>query len=222
MAAGLYDVTFLLTTLTPVASALPVYAYTNAPLGLSAAQVTQFQTTNLAAASGVTDIYGHTQLALPEATLCLFVVGNLMPSYMTTSLTSSSGPVYVSTYEQTPLCEVFGTLQNQDGSAQVNATVTANLIASGPVIATNLILANSVSTTTDANGNWNLSLISNDLITEPKNTLYTFVFSLPINAATANLQPFFPYGQPLAPHGPSISRSVHVPNVASVNFATLV
>jgi hypothetical protein len=94
------------------------------------------------------------------------------------------------------------------------------LNASGPVITSNLILAQTVTTTTDSNGHWELDLIPNEVIVEPKNTLYTFVFSLP--SVAPQLAPFFAYGIPVKAHGASVSRTIEVPNLATADFSSLI
>lgn len=214
---ALFDITLLQSTLVPVAANLTVAVYENPTPGMTPVQITSFETANVPAATGATDSNGHVQLNLPINTSLLIAATGFSPVYATTP--SAAGSLFAMVLAPTPLCVVTGTVTGPDGSPQSNVTITANLNASGPIEGSNLILASAPSTTTDTNGRWALSLMPNDLI-EPKNTLYTFVFTQPANVAPA--YPFFSFGMPTKPHGPSIARAVEVPNVASIDFSQLV
>ena len=209
-----YDITFLQSTLVPVVSGLPVTAY----LISNGESVAQAILDDNVEGTGTTDVNGHINVSLPVSCPLAFSVGAYGPSSATTPATGAV--FYVPVYSVSGTTHITGVLENADGTPQVGATVTANLNASGPVLATNLILAKTVTATTDINGNWSMNLISNDAITEPKNTLYTFVFTLPPSQPT--IIPFVSYGAPIGAKGISFSHVVHVPNTGSVNFATLI
>ncbi len=216
-----YDVTFLQSNFTPVASGLGVTAYLNPTGGGSAAAVLSGNV----AASGTTDANGHVSMVLPGSENIVFVLAAYSPASAVTPANPS--PIFVAVYTSASVTIVTGTLQNEDGTPQVGATVTANLNASGPVLSTNLILAQTVSVQTDSNGHWSMKLIPNDSITEPRNTLYTFVFTLQPTSIypTIGYPLFTTFGSTPATSahsGASIAKAVRVPAVPQVDFATLV
>jgi hypothetical protein len=221
---SLFDITLLQSTLAPVASGLTSALYVSPPSGLGPSQIAAYIASVTPSATASTDATGHYQAQLTQGALYLVTLSGsgFSPTYFTAATLAggaTAGAMFIPMNPSSVLCTVHGVIQGQDGTPQAGVTVTANLNASGPVFSTNLILSQTSTTTTDANGYWDLELIPNDLITTPKNTLYNFIFALP--APAPQLAPFFAYGIPVIPHGPSISRIVEVPNVASVDFATL-
>ena len=215
----MFDITLLQSDLVPVASGLTVNVYANPTVGMSPSQMSTYEADNTPTFTGTTDANGHLQLGLTAGTQYLFVATGYAGAYGTPSGTAA---LYVIVNPPSTLCKVTGTVVDATGKPQSGVTVTANLNATGPVVeGTNLILATAPSTTTAGDGTWTLDLVPNDLITTPKNTLYTFVFTQP-GVQLQTTWPFYSFGAPVATHGPSVSRVVRVPNATNANFDDLV
>jgi hypothetical protein len=213
---ALYDVTLLQSSLQPVASGLTVSFFKDPVGAMTPTQITSYVGSNTPAASATSDIAGHVQVTLLSGHSYLVVATGYNGAYIAPGSTTA---IFATVNAPSSLCKVSGTILATDGSPQSNVVVTANLNASGPVEGSALILASAPSTTSDVNGHWELDLMPNVLIV-PKNTLYTFVFTQPLSVAPA--YPFFSFGAPEKPHGPSITKVVQVPNVASIDFSALI
>lgn len=219
MAVGQFNFTILNSSLAPVVSGGAAF-YINPPLGLGPSQLASYMMTQSPAVTGSISA-GQISVTLNDQASYLFTTAGYNADYFSTVALggAASASQYLQINIATALCLVYGTLTGVDGTPQANVTVTANLLASGPIISTNMILAKTSTTMSNAAGYWSLELTPNVLITQPLNTLYTFVFAQPSPAP--QLAPFFAYGIPIPPHGPSVSTTVQVPNAAMVEFTSL-